>query len=104
MASYSDWSDVNKAGIDVWFEGLGGSVEGSVQGISAGQSLRRWTLSKRNVLAFTSIRSSFVNASPEIGSVPFSSMYRSIRAFSYTVPDVLETTGAVGGDPETAMF
>jgi hypothetical protein len=28
-------------------------------------------------------------------------MYRSIRAFSYTVPDVLETTGTVGGDPET---
>lgn len=28
-------------------------------------------------------------------------MYRSIRAFSKTVPEVLETTGTVGGDPET---
>jgi hypothetical protein len=54
-----------------------------------------------NVLATTSIKSSLVNASPEIGSVPFCSTYRSIRAFSYTVPDVLETTGAVGGEPET---
>ena len=27
-------------------------------------------------------------------------MYRSISAFSYTVPD-FETTGAVGGEPET---
>ena len=31
-----------------------------------------------------------------------SPMYRSMRAFSYTVPEVRETTGAVGGDPETA--
>jgi hypothetical protein len=30
MASYSDWSEVNKAGIEVWFAGLGGRVDGSV--------------------------------------------------------------------------
>jgi hypothetical protein len=29
-------------------------------------------------------------------------MYRSISAFSYTVPEVFETTGTVGGEPETA--
>lgn len=28
-------------------------------------------------------------------------IYRSIRAFSKTVPDVRETTGTVGGEPET---
>jgi hypothetical protein len=30
MASYSDWREVNKAGIEVWFAGLGGRVDGSV--------------------------------------------------------------------------
>jgi hypothetical protein len=29
MASYSDWREVNKAGIEVWFAGLGGRVDGS---------------------------------------------------------------------------
>jgi hypothetical protein len=28
-------------------------------------------------------------------------MYRSISAFSYTVPEVFDTTGTVGGEPET---
>jgi hypothetical protein len=76
-----------------------------------------------NSLALTSIRSSFVNGSPEMGSVPFSSVisasrpqvmrswpmpqrqyppiYRSISDRSYTVPKVRETTGTVGGAPET---
>jgi hypothetical protein len=40
--------------MEVWFAGRGGSVEG---------------------FALTSIRSSLVKASPEIGSVPFSSAH-----------------------------
>ena len=34
IASYSDCSEVSKAGIEVWLDGLGGSVDGSV-GVSA---------------------------------------------------------------------
>ena len=59
---------MRRAGIEVWLAGRGGNVDGS-EGLGAAPGDPRSLYS----LALTSIKSSLVNASPVIGSVPFSS-------------------------------
>ena len=72
IESYSDCREVRRAGMEVWLACRGGSVEGSTyQAVSTSDAKN--LVAHIHSLALTSIKSSFVRASPETGSVPFSS-------------------------------
>lgn len=72
----------------------------TLTGLDIDQVLFRQGLSGDRIRAILVCGSANVPNQVRPGCIP---IYLSINAFSYTVPEVLETTGTVGGDPETGV-